>query len=88
VIKFENNFGTYFKKSVQQIIRIFGKPSLNSFVLLCIQGDIQPRYSDVDFEKMLRKDDGFVFLKQANEGRDIPFCLWDNNKPFPSQTEN
>ncbi len=88
IIKFENNVGTYFAKSVQQIIRIFGKPSLNSFILLCILGDKQTRYSDVDFEKMLRKDEGFVFLKQANEGRDIPFCLWDNKIPYPSQIEN
>jgi ABC-type dipeptide/oligopeptide/nickel transport system ATPase component len=88
VIKFEKHLGTKFLHSAKQFLRLFGTPSLKSLIILCIQGDEKEIYPDDDFEQVLRITDGYVHLKEKNEGRDIPFLLWDNIQPYPSQIQN
>ena len=37
------------------------------------------------FERIFRKSDSYLNLVKKNNGRNIPFCLWDNLYPYPNQ---
>ena len=56
-------------------------------MILCIQGSSQQHYSDVQFDKILKNDLNYKYLKEKNNNQDIPYCMWDNITPEPSQNE-
>ena len=44
--------------------------------------------SDKDFKQCLHKSDGYRYLFEKNGENHLPFCLWDNIKPYPTQQQD
>jgi hypothetical protein len=88
VLKFDIDRCDGFKQAAEQFIKLFGFPSLQSLVILCIQSSAESHYSDKQFDKMLRAQCYYKYLKENNDNSDIPYCLWNNISPYPNQNNN
>jgi hypothetical protein len=88
VLKFEIDQCDGFRKAAGQFTKLFGTQSLNSLVILCIQSSSEHHYSDRDFDKMLKEQFYYKYLKEKNGNTDIPYCLWNNIHPYPNQDNN
>ena len=85
VIQFDIDVGIGFNAAAHQLTKLFGRRTIQSLMILCIQGNSNTRYADDDFENVIRNSDGFKYLTEKNHGQEIPFCLWDNLRPYRTQ---
>ena len=91
IIMFDRDKGRAFDGvdgCARQLTRLFGTLASQSLVILCIQGDPYTRYSNDEFGIIMRNSDGYRYLVERNKGREIPFCLWDNTRPYNRQITN
>ena len=90
LIKFDEDVCGRFKDTAEQFIKLFGTLSIKSLMILCRQGSASMNYSDDDFDVILKdemRNPGYKLLKTQNGGQDIPYCLWDNVRPYDGQHE-
>ena len=66
----------------------FDQEGLKSLMLLCIQGNEEIRFANDEFKRILLESNGYKYLVEQNNGSPIPFCLWDNFKPYEMQNKN
>ena len=87
VIKFNADRCPSFFVAAKQIARLLGRETLKSLIIICIQGNERRIYSDTEFENILYSSDGYRHLLDKNFNVPIPYCLWDNFKPYLNQEE-
>lgn len=92
VVKFEFNKveniriqSPVFNIVIKNFITAFGKKSIKSLMLLCIQDKIH--HNKDDFDRILKSSEGYLELKKLNNNVDIPYVVWDNIKPLERQQE-
>lgn len=78
VIKFDVRESKPFLLTAKQFVKCFGSLGTKSLIILCIQGNPQRRFSDDDFDEIIKSSDGYRYLKEKNDNRPIPYCLWEN----------
>ena len=81
VIKFDGDQSKGFYLAAQQYFRYFGRMAIKSLMIFCIQGNERRIYSDDDFRRIFLETDGYKYLLTKNNGKSIPYCLWDNFSP-------
>lgn len=87
IVEFYNKDSGRFLDMARNLLNYFGSSALKSLLIACIQsGDI--RYSDDDFENNLYQTEGYNFLMDNNNGKDLNYILWDNINPYDEQDEN
>lgn len=77
--------------SAECFLSAFGNTGLKSLILLCIQNNYKEIIlSEDEFYEKLIKSDGYRYLLSKNNGKNIPFVLWDNisEHVYPNQKEN
>lgn len=84
LVKFDNKDCLAFLNAAKDFHKYFGAPAIRSLVIMCIQSG-NMRYSDWDFEEILYANEGYQYLKQKNENRNIHYLLWDNFTPYFNQ---
>ena len=90
VVKFDVDVGQGLTATAKQFFKLFGTQTVKSLMMLCIQGNSTKIYSDDEFDLKLKdetKNPGYKQLKTLNDGKDIPYCLWDNIRPYDGQME-
>ena len=87
VIKFDADRCLNFFVAAKQIVRLLGRETLKSLIIVCIQGNERRIYSETEFENILYSSDGYKHLLDKNFNVPIPYCLWDNFKPYLNQEE-
>ncbi len=83
VVKFENEESHAFLNTAREFHSFFGSVGLESLIIICIQ--IKDQDCPEDFQKIMEKTDGYHFLKEKNNQKPLPFCIWDNLKPHTNQ---
>jgi hypothetical protein len=87
VIKFDQKESTSFLSSAKDLYSAFGYDALKSLMLVCIQASDRLKMGDNEFKQCLYNSDGYKYLKEK-KGNDLPYCLWDNIKPYPTQQQD
>ena len=77
VTKFDRDESGAFLQTAEHFVKSFGKPALKSLIILCIQGNPARRYSDSEFEKILKQTSGYTYLKSLNSDNEIKYLLWE-----------
>lgn len=87
-IKFDRGHipNSYFKDACEQFHTVFGPEGVASAVLVVIQ-EANPRDYE-SFKSILHATNGYKYLKERNQNKNIPFVCWDNNRPFANQVNN
>ena len=85
VIKFERETSHGFHTASKHFVKLFGTQTIESLVIICIQSSFDEIYSDNDFKPILKNSEGYKYLKEKNQNIDVPYCLWDNIRPYPEQ---
>lgn len=88
VLKFDRDNCFSFLNTARQVVSAFDQEGLKSLMLLCIQGNEEIRFANDEFKRILLESNGYKYLVEQNNGSPIPFCLWDNFKPYQWQMEN
>ena len=88
VLKFNRDNCFSFLNTARQVVSAFDQEGLKSLMLLCIQGNEEIRFANDEFKRILLESNGYKYLVEQNNGSPIPFCLWDNFKPYEMQNKN
>lgn len=88
VLKFDKDNCFSFSNTARQFMSAFDQEGLKSLMLLCIQGNEEIRFGNDKFREILLESSGYKYLVEQNNGAPIPFCLWDNFRPYQRQMEN
>jgi predicted GTPase len=89
VTKFDRDESGAFLQTAEHFVKSFGKPALKSLIILCIQGSPARRYSDSEFDEILKQTSGYTYLKSSNSDNEIKYLLWENiYAPYPNQRQN
>jgi hypothetical protein len=89
VTKFDRDESGAFLQTAEHFVKSFGKPALKSLIILCLQGSPARRYSDSEFDEILKQTSGYTYLKSSNSDNEIKYLLWENiYAPYPNQRQN
>ena len=85
VIKFDMTTSKGFLDASKDLKKYFGTEALKSVLILAIQVNEKRIFSNDEFKNIIKKSDGYLYLKELNNGQDVQFCLWDNIRPYKNQ---
>lgn len=88
VIKFDGRESRPFLPTAQQFVKCFGSVAITSLIILCIQSNRWKKYTDNEFEYIIKNSDGYRYLKNKNAWIPVQYCLWENiGREYANQRE-
>ena len=85
VVKFDRDQCPSFNITAKQFCDLFGTESIKSLIIICIQGNNKRIYSDTEFRSIFYETEAYKYLLLKNRDTRIPYCLWDNLRPYDGQ---
>jgi hypothetical protein len=85
-VKFESRMTALFHEAATDFIKAFGNKGIKSLFIIVIQVKVIQPIEDV--RGLLENEEGYKLLKNENNNKDIPFCLWENETNESNDFQN